>query len=171
MLVSRHPINFLRGWPAPSLLPASLLSSATQTVLQKQTEYTEYLEYGADEGLTRLRKGIAKWTAAHYGTTEDVERITITGGASQNLACILQSFSDPNATRAVWIVAPCYFLASGIFEDAGFAGRLKAVPEDEEGVDIEEFEKRISAFEAEDAKVEHGKVCTHLSSYLMCCLY
>lgn len=35
------------------------------------------------------------------------------------------------------MVAPCYFLACRIFEDAGFAGRLRAVPEDAEGIDVE----------------------------------
>ncbi|CEJ95148.1 hypothetical protein VHEMI10646 [[Torrubiella] hemipterigena] len=157
MLVSRKPINFLRGWPAPELLPAQLLSSACQRVLSNQAEYTEYLEYGADEGLTRLRSGLAKWLGAHYKVKPDLERICITGGASQNLACILQSFSDVNFTRAVWIVAPCYHLASPIFEDAGFAGRLKAVPEDEEGIDLAVFEEKLKRFEEEDQQGHQEK--------------
>lgn len=35
------------------------------------------------------------------------------------------------------MVSPTYYLACRIFEDGGFAGRLRSVPEDEEGVDIE----------------------------------
>lgn len=157
MLVSRKPINFLRGWPAPELLPAQLLSSACQRILSNQAEYTEYLEYGADEGLTRLRSGLANWLGAHYSVKPDLERICITGGASQNLACVLQSFSDVNVTRAVWIVAPCYHLASPIFEDAGFAGRLKAVPEDDEGIDIAVFEDKLRQFEEQDQQAHQGK--------------
>ena len=49
------------------------------------------------------------------------------GGASQSVANILQSFTDPEYTRAVWAVAPCYHLMCPIFEDSGFRGRLRAV--------------------------------------------
>lgn len=166
MLVSRKQLNFLRGWPSPDLLPASLLSSACQRVLSDKTEYTEILEYGADEGLPRLRNGLAQWLGRHYGVVPDAERICITGGASQNLACVLQSFSDVNYTRAVWVVAPCYHLASAIFEDAGFAGRLHAIPEDQEGIDLEVFEQNLRLFQEKDAETEHGKVCDENETYV-----
>ncbi|KAI1747984.1 pyridoxal phosphate-dependent transferase [Xylaria castorea] len=80
----------------------------------------------------------------------DADLITITGGASQSLACLLQSFTDPARTLAVWVVAPCYFLACPIFADAGFAGRLHAVPEDEEGVDMAVLEREICALEEDE---------------------
>ena len=34
------------------------------------------------------------------------------------------------------MVSPTYFLACRIFEDSGFHGRLRSVPEDDEGIDI-----------------------------------
>lgn len=71
------------------------------------------------------------------------ERICVIGGASQNLACILQVFSDPLFTRNVWMVSPTYFLACRIFEDSGFHGRLRSVPEDEDGIDIEYLRKGL----------------------------
>jgi DNA-binding transcriptional MocR family regulator len=71
------------------------------------------------------------------------DEIAITGGASQGLACILQSFTDPGYTRAVWVVAPCYFMACPIFEDSGFRGRLRAVPEDEGGIDLGALERGL----------------------------
>ncbi|KAH6855637.1 pyridoxal phosphate-dependent transferase [Chaetomium sp. MPI-CAGE-AT-0009] len=77
------------------------------------------------------------------------DEFAITGGASQALACVLQSFTDPGYTRAVWVVAPCYFLACPIFEDCGFRGRLRAVPEDEAGVDVEVLERRLRECEGE----------------------
>lgn len=47
------------------------------------------------------------------------------------------------------MVSPTYFLACRIFDDAGFAGRLRAVPEDEEGIDIAFLEQQIKTSEKE----------------------
>ena len=54
-----------------------------------------------------------------------------------------------------------YFLACGIFEDAGFAGRLKGVPEGEGGVDVAWLEKEM---EAEDGKTFNCKASANFPS-------
>jgi DNA-binding transcriptional MocR family regulator len=82
------------------------------------------------------------------------ERITITGGASQNLACLLQVFTDPVYTRNIWIVSPSYMLAFRIFDDSGFSKKLRAVPEDDEGIDIEFLKREIR--KSEDAAKHEG---------------
>ena len=41
------------------------------------------------------------------------------------------------------MVSPTYHLACRIFEDSGFHGRLRSVPEDEEGVDVENLRKAL----------------------------
>lgn len=43
----------------------------------------------------------------------------------------------------MFIVEPGYFLAFRIFEDAGFHGRLRGVPEDEEGVGLGFLEEML----------------------------
>ncbi|RDW80837.1 hypothetical protein BP5796_05535 [Coleophoma crateriformis] len=143
-------INLLRGWPNTSLLPASQLACAAQTALTTPSIYTPGLQYGPDPGYQPLREEISKWLSDSYSPSlsssppsslTTAENICITGGASQNLACILQVFSDPIYTKNVWIVAPCYFLACRIFGDSGFAGKLRAVPEDEGGIDLQFLEK------------------------------
>lgn len=72
----------------------------------------------------------------------------MTGGASQNLGCLLDVYTDPEYTRNVWIVAPAYYLAFNIFEDAGFAAKMRAVPEDSEGVDMAFLERELEKSEA-----------------------
>ncbi|KAK4040582.1 pyridoxal phosphate-dependent transferase, partial [Parachaetomium inaequale] len=170
-------INLLRGWPAPSLLPASGLQSAANYVLSDPEIAVPVLQYGIDPGYQPLREEVARWLSEMYkypsagigsgsgsegssgggsqggiSTGITADEITITGGASQSLACVLQSFTDPGYTRAVWVVAPCYFMACPIFEDSGFRGRLRAVPEDEAGVDVGVLERRLREYEAEEWK-------------------
>ncbi|KAI4860465.1 pyridoxal phosphate-dependent transferase [Hypoxylon rubiginosum] len=147
-------INLVRGWPAPSLLASELLSSAAQRVLSDPAIFVPALQYGPDPGYQPLREALAQWLGRHYGVKPDPERICISGGASQNLACILQSFTDPAYTRAVWMIAPCYHLACDIFKDSGFEGRLKAFPEDEEGVDLEALDESIRKLEAEQGEAQ-----------------
>ncbi|KKA28306.1 hypothetical protein TD95_003007 [Thielaviopsis punctulata] len=142
---SKPLINLLRGWPAPALLPTAQLQASSNAVLSDPTISIPALQYGPDSGFPPLREELAKWLSHVFSVTPDPDRICITGGASQNLANVLQSFSDPKYTRSVWLAAPCYFLACPIFEDAGFAGRLKAVPEDHEGVDVEYLARGLEA--------------------------
>jgi hypothetical protein len=41
------------------------------------------------------------------------------------------------------MIAQMYYLACPIFDDGGFAGKLRAVPEDEEGLDIAYLHEQI----------------------------
>jgi DNA-binding transcriptional MocR family regulator len=144
---SKPLINLLRGWPSPDLLPATSLKAAAQKVLSDPAVYVPGLQYGPDEGYQPLREELARWLGDFYKVKPDPARICITGGASQNMACMLQSFTDPAYTQAVWMVAPCYYLACPIFADSGFEGRLKAVPEDDEGIDLIHLEQGLKSME------------------------
>lgn len=138
-------IDLWKGWPSPALLPAAQINTASSLALANADVSTLGLLYGPDPGYKRLREDIADWLTNFYQAPSRIpaERICITGGASQNLACILQVFSDPLFTRNVWMISPTYFLACRIFEDSGFHSRLRSVPEDEEGVDIEYLKKAL----------------------------
>ena len=137
---SRH-INLLKGWPNPSLLPPQQLDQASDHILSNPAN-KDAMFYGPDEGYEPLREEIAKWLNQFYTPQELIttKRIVISGGASQNLACILQTFTDPIYTRNIWMTAPTYHMACRIFTDAGFDDRLRGVPEDEGGVDLEYLE-------------------------------
>ncbi|KAK5454267.1 Valine--pyruvate aminotransferase [Exophiala xenobiotica] len=143
------PINLLTGWPNPRLLPVQQLSHAATNALGNPDLAQDLLGYGPDLGFPPLRQSISKWLTQFYKPAEPIsaDRIAISGGASQNLARILQTYTDPIFTRACFLVAPVYFLACRIFGDSGFDGRMKAVPEDEEGVDLEALRRGLEKSE------------------------
>ncbi|OJJ45636.1 hypothetical protein ASPZODRAFT_133493 [Penicilliopsis zonata CBS 506.65] len=145
-------INLFTGWPNPQLLPVADLAAAASTVFSTPAISTPALLYGPDPGYEPLREHIATWLTSFYRPNDAIsaDRICITGGASQNLACLLQVFSDPAYTQGVWMVAPTYFLACRIMDDAGFAGRLHAVPEDAEGIDIAALRRGLQEAQTTD---------------------
>lgn len=146
-----NPINLMRGWPHPSLLPIAALRTAAATVLSHADTAHDGLLYGPDPGYGPAREAIADWLTTFYRPHHAVTpaRLCITGGASQNLGCLLNVYTDPSYTRHIWIVAPAYMLAFRIFEDAGFAGRMRAVPEDDEGVDVDFLRREMERSEEE----------------------
>jgi DNA-binding transcriptional MocR family regulator len=105
--------------------------------------------YGPDSGDTRLREALASWLSDFYAPDEPIHaaRITITGGASQNLGCVVQTFTDPVYTRNVWMVSPTYMLVFRIFDDAGLHHKLRAIPEDDEGIDMEYLKRELEKSE------------------------
>jgi DNA-binding transcriptional MocR family regulator len=141
----RTPINLLRGWPSTSLLPVNLIRNAAQAALSEPDIAHDGLLYGPDPGYEPAREAIAAWLTSFYRLPQAIqaERICITGGASQNLGCMLSVYSDQEYTRNVWIVTPAYFLAFRIFEDAGFAAKMRAVAEDSEGLDLAFLEREM----------------------------
>ncbi|KAL1982413.1 hypothetical protein VTN96DRAFT_1318 [Rasamsonia emersonii] len=153
---TKAPIDLFRGWPNPALLPVQSLSHASTVALSNPSIYQPGLQYGPDEGYGPLRQHVAQWLTSFYAPPDPIspDRICISGGASQNLACILQVFTDAAYTRNIWMVAPTYYLACRIFDDAGFAGRLRGVPEDAEGIDIDFLERGLR--EAEERAVSQG---------------
>lgn len=53
------------------------------------------------------------------------------------------------------MVSPTYFLACRIFEDAGFHGRLRSVPEDDEGIDVGFLAEQIKKSEQKAQANDH----------------
>lgn len=153
----KQPINLIKGWPSASLLPISLIENGAKQALEDSAVNVPAMSYGPDEGDMRLRQAVSTWISEFYDVEPDASRICITGGASQNTACLLQTFTDPVYTRNVWMIAPAYMLAFRIFDDAGLHRKLRAVPEDDEGVDIE-FLRRALKQDAEDARKAKDQV-------------
>ncbi|KAI0144418.1 pyridoxal phosphate-dependent transferase [Xylariaceae sp. FL1272] len=155
MLPSGSQINLQLGWPSPTLFPAEELNKCTTEILTDAGNAREAYVYGTSRGYAPLRKGIARWLGKLYRNDEnsiDEGRICVAGGASQHLSNILLRFTDPSYTRNVWMVEPTYFLACPIMEDCGFIGRLRGVPEDDEGIDLIFLKSALDDAEAQWVK-------------------
>jgi DNA-binding transcriptional MocR family regulator len=117
---------------------------------------SKVLLYGPHQGYAPLRQSIASWLYDVYRPAAGEigpERICITGGASQNLANITMKFADPTYTRCIFMVEPTYFLACPVFEDCGFQGKLRGVPEDlEDGLDLQYLRTALEQAEKEAQK-------------------
>lgn len=143
-------INLQLGWPSPRLFAASGLLEGAAQVLTSDAETAAALVYGPHVGHPPLRESVAGWLSSVYGTTADSERISISNGASGNLANVLLKFTDPLYTRRIFMAEPTYFLACPIFEDNGFQGKLRGVPEnDGEGLDLDFLRRGLETAEAE----------------------
>jgi DNA-binding transcriptional MocR family regulator len=145
-----QPINFLWGKPAPSLLPIKQLAQAShQLLLNNAAAAVKNLEYGDALGLPELRKQIASLLNLFYQKSRvDSTNICITAGASFALPTILNVLTDSAITKCIWVVSPCFYMACRMFEDVGFAGKIKAVPERGDGsVDVEALDQAMSEVE------------------------
>ncbi|EEH50623.2 uncharacterized protein PADG_06702 [Paracoccidioides brasiliensis Pb18] len=146
-------INLFRGWPNPSLQPPP---RPNHSHIQPSSPTRSSPPRLSATGPMKAMPPFARRSpAGSPGSTTPppppspvaASRICITGGASQNLACLVQVFSDPLYTRNVWLVVPTYYLACRIFDDAGFSGKLREVSEDAEGVDVEELARGLESSE------------------------
>lgn len=146
---AKSPINLQLGWPSPRLFAASSLLDGANEVLSSEPETAKALIYGPHTGHPPLRQSVAEWLSSVFSTTVASDRISINNGASANLSNILLKFTDPSFTRKIFMIEPTYFLACPIFEDNGFQGKLRGVPENEEGLDIEFLRRELKAAESE----------------------
>ncbi|EWZ49145.1 aminotransferase [Fusarium oxysporum Fo47] len=152
-------INLQLGWPSPSLFPSKLLAEAAQETLLNPKMAAQTLVYGPDPGHEFVRTGTAQWLNRFYEPEAgDIEpgQLFITPGASAALAMLLTRFTSPNFTQFIWMIEPTYFLACPAFREAGFDGRLRGVPEDVEGLDIDFLRTGLTGAEAEAREYEDG---------------
>lgn len=154
MQLQTDVIDLGKGSPAAELLPVDILNASFQNIIQNRSLRSKVLNYGPNAGDAHIREVIAAWLCRRYSIANPSSaRISVTGGASQNLACILQCYTSPEYTHSIYLVAPTYHLVCDIFEDHHFSGRLKAIPEDDHGLDVEFLEKTMRADSSKFANV------------------
>ncbi|KAK2036820.1 PLP-dependent transferase [Colletotrichum somersetense] len=143
---SEKHINLQLGWPSPSLFPSKALAKAAQSILLDPEVAAQSLVYGPDPGHQDLRTSLAAWLTRFYKP-----------GAGEI------------SPHRLFMVEPTYFLACPSFQDAGFAGRLRGVPEDDEGIDIGflrrslvEAEKNVLGNQADVLPCSRAKIYRHI---------
>lgn len=144
----------------PDSLPPTPLSTSTST---SNGGYLDVTGNHRSWAPTRWG-GIVGGGGGGGGEEAEVDRLCITGGASQNLASVLARFTEPVYTRAVWIVAPCATRRRRTFEDAGLGARVHVVGEGVrgEGVDLLALERGMAEVDA--AMEEYTRVPVRLKA-------
>jgi DNA-binding transcriptional MocR family regulator len=153
------PITLQLGWPSPRLIPEKDIERAARGVLSHTSGLPNGLEYGPYLGSDSHRQIIATWLTKFYNLQHSPippSRISLTSGASNTLASILQVYTDPTYTKYAWLVDPTYFLACRIFEDNGFSGKMRPIPEDDAGICLDLFEKLLCATN-DDERVQNNR--------------
>lgn len=156
--------NFFKGHPSTELLPTEEILNASQKVLKKFNKTiadydgknnTHPLNYGPDLGNLEIRELISEWNDRIFNlnTKTNPDCFNLTNGASFGLMNILLQCTSPfnNITKRIFLISPTYFLINAVFIDNGFANKLTAIEEFENGeIDIEKLENELIKLEIEN---------------------
>jgi DNA-binding transcriptional MocR family regulator len=159
--------NFFKGHPSTELLPADAILNASQKVLttfNKSMAYydgrndTHPLNYGPDLGNLEVRQLIANWNDRLFKlkNATDPNCINLTNGASFGLMNALLQCTYPfdNITKQIFMISPTYFLINSVFIDNGFAGKLSAIKEFDNGlIDLDYLEKKLKEIELKNPSI------------------
>ncbi|KAF8848102.1 PLP-dependent transferase [Acephala macrosclerotiorum] len=141
LIPAGNDINLQLGWPSPSLFPSLSLNASANAILSDFATASSSLIYGPSLGGPGFRTALSTWLSSHYYRKPDnisPSRVCVTSGGSAALGAILSRFTDPGFTKYIWMVEPTYFLA---------------LPEDEEGIDLEFLRAGLEKARAESTNV------------------
>lgn len=155
------PYNFFKGHPSTDLLPMREILQASQCVIRSFTktmahydgrENTHPMNYGPDLGNLEVRSLVAQWNDRLFKAKAptDPNCINLTNGASFGLAnAILQcTYPFNDITKRIFVISPTYFLVNSCFIDNGYSGKLKAIPEFDNGeIDIDSLVTELEQIE------------------------
>ena len=127
------------GWPDPAVFPAEDIIRITTEQLSQHAD--QVLQYGATEGLTELRRELARKSAEHYGIECGLEHVLITAGSAQgmDLACRITI----NPDDVIFVGLPTYFGGTGAVMAA--CGQLQGVEVDDDGMNTGHLEVQLKA--------------------------
>ncbi|KZW98973.1 aminotransferase [Pseudoalteromonas luteoviolacea] len=134
---SPHNAPFGIANPVSAMSNQQVLAKMMRQALKQAG--SQILEYGAMDGLERLKRQIAQ-RYLHMGLTISTDDIVITNGAQEALAIALQCVTKPG--EVVAIESPCYFGIIELIENLGLrALEIPVCPDD--GLWLEDLEKAL----------------------------
>jgi len=125
-------ISFARGIPAPECLPLEELADCAHTAIERDGRTV--LSYGSPAGYQPLRE----WLAERHDV--DPARVFVTNGSLQGFVFLATHFAREGR---VLVEAPTYDRPLKILAELG--ATVGAVPQDEEGLDVDALEAELDA--------------------------
>ncbi len=137
--VAGPPCAFRLGIPGLDLFPSRLWGQLVQRRWRRATP--GQLDYGDPAGLPALREAIAEHVTRSRGTRCSAAEVVVTSGAMRGVEIIARLLVDPG--DAIWMEEPGYPGAWSALRASG--ARLRPVPVDGEGLDVEAGRRRERA--------------------------
>jgi 2-aminoadipate transaminase len=131
-------ISFAGGFPDPETFPRERVSSLVREFADAG-ELSAF-QYAPTKGLTGTLEAFADRLERLQGRRPAEEELLVTSGAIEALELIGKSFLDPG--DAVVVEGPTYLGAIQAFRS--FEAALVAVPLDEDGLQVDELERRLA---------------------------
>jgi 2-aminoadipate transaminase len=127
-------ISFARGVPAPECLPVEELADCAKAAIER--DGAAALSYGGAGGYEPLRR----WVAERHAV--EPERVLLTNGSLQGFVFLATHFFGGKPGRVV-VEAPTYDRPLKIL--AGLGAEIVAVPQDEQGLDVDALRRELDA--------------------------
>ena len=140
-------ISLAGGLPDPATFPAEEIRGIVNKILSNKS--AQVLQYGTTEGLPGLRKSILEFLSTD-GIKGNLENIIITSGSQQGLDLVGKVFLSPEDVAIVEL--PSYLAALSAFRSYG--GELVGIPMDEEGMQMDLLEEKLTQLKEEGKKVK-----------------
>ena len=137
-------IAFAGGSPAVDAFPCEEVKRVSAEILEENP--VSALVYGVSEGYEPLRKTVREWLKKRNNIGTDDDTIIITAGGTQVMDITTRIMTNPGDT--IICEEPSFIGSLNAFRSHGC--KLKGVPIDSDGMNIDELEKAIK--ECPDAK-------------------
>lgn len=131
-------INFGIGQPSFELLPTEMMQRAAEHRLSQRD--ATYLNYGFEQGDGYLREALAAFLASEYRLPVDATSLMITGGASQAIDMVCNTFTRPG--DVIFVEEPTFFLILNLFRDYDLT--VIPIPVSAEGIDFDVLEHQLT---------------------------
>ena len=140
--------------------PSRPLLKKCQDIMRQASEHhlksddLSLLQYGPRQGHSVFRAELAKFLSNQYEDTVDSADLMVTAGATQGLALLVTLLFNPG--DLAFVEDPTYFLAIKVLsEDLNL--KVIGVPTDEDGINVEEFDRLLTQHGVKDRPVTHAK--------------